>query len=103
MCLDTHGNLIATAGADSGGAGSMIYVFEPDGRIVETHPVPVDRPTNCTFGGADFKTLFVTSMGGYLLRAETGRQGRLIFPVIELNGRRPITKSHAAGGTRARP
>ncbi len=82
MCLDTHGNLIATAGADSGGPGSMIYVFEPDGRIVETHPVPVDRPTNCTFGGADFKTLFVTSMGGYLLRAETGRQGRLIFPVL---------------------
>ena len=82
MCLDIDGNLIATAGEDSGGPGSMIYVFEPDGRIVETHPVPVDKPTNCAFGGPDLETLFVTSIKGYLLRVETGRQGCLNFPVL---------------------
>ncbi len=81
MCLDSNGNLIATAGEDCGGPGSMIYVFEPDGRIVETHPVPVIKPTNCTFGGPDLETLFVTSIEGLLLRTETGRQGRLNFPV----------------------
>ena len=81
MCLDTKGNLIATAGEDSGGPGSMIYVFEPDGRIVETHPVPVSKPTNCTFGGPNLKTLFVTSIEGFLLRTETGLQGRLNIPV----------------------
>ena len=82
MCLDTDGNLIACAGEDSGGPGSMIYVFEADGRIVETHPVPFDKPTNCTFGGPELKTLFVTTIGGYLLRADTGRQGHLNFPVL---------------------
>lgn len=82
MCLDTKGNLIATAGDDSGGPGPMIYVFEPDGRIVETHPVPVDGPTNCSFGGPDLTTLYVTTIGGYLLRADTNRQGRLHYPQL---------------------
>lgn len=82
MCLDTDGNLIATAGQDSAGPGSMIYVFEPDGRIVETHPVPADSPTNCTFGGQDLKTLYVTTAAGFLFRAATDRQGLLNFPKI---------------------
>ncbi len=80
MCLDVEGNIIATAGSRASGPGPMIYVFEPDGRIIETHPAPVDSPTNCTFGGPNLQTLFVTSIEGYLLRAETERTGRLDFP-----------------------
>ena len=49
MCLDTDGNIIACAGWRESGPGPMIYVFAPSGRVLETHPVPVDRPTNCTF------------------------------------------------------
>lgn len=82
MCLDTEGNIVATAGWDESGPGSMIYVFTPGGRVLETHPVPVDRPTNCTFGGADLRTLYVTTASGYLLRAETDRQGLLLYPPI---------------------
>ena len=26
----------------------------PSGRVLETHPIPAIRPTNCCFGGADF-------------------------------------------------
>jgi gluconolactonase len=80
MCLDTEGNIIATAGTDEGGPGPMIYVFAPDGRILEQHPVPCSKPTNCTFGDADLRTLYVTSIEGHLFCARTERQGRLLYP-----------------------
>jgi len=40
----------------------------------------LDRPTNCTFGGEDLSTLFVTNGDGVLMRAFTDRQGRLNYP-----------------------
>jgi gluconolactonase len=80
MCLDTNGNIIATAGWELSGPGGMIYVFTPTGRVLETHPVPCDRPTNCTFGDADLRTLYVTSIAGHLIRARTDRQGLLHYP-----------------------
>lgn len=80
MCLDTEGNIVATAGWELSGPGGMIYVFAPNGRVLETHPVPCKRPTNCTFGDADLRTLYVTSIEGHLLRARTERQGRLHYP-----------------------
>jgi gluconolactonase len=79
-CLDTNGNIIATAGWELSGPGGMIYVFTPTGRVLETHPVPCDRPTNCTFGDADLRTLYVTSIAGHLIRARTDRQGLLHYP-----------------------
>ena len=83
MCLDTDGNIVATAGNRVGGPGPMIYVFSPTGQVIEQHPLPVDRPTNCTFGDADLRTLYVTTVEGYLLRAYTERQGRLLYPPSE--------------------
>tara|TARA_B100001971_G_scaffold207077_1_gene226751 strand:- start:30 stop:182 length:153 start_codon:yes stop_codon:yes gene_type:complete len=47
---------------------------------LETHPTPVDRPTNCSFGGPDLTTLYVTTGEGHLLKAETERRGRFWFP-----------------------
>ena len=44
MCLDTEGNIVATAGWEVSGPGAMIYVFAPNGRVLETHPVPAERP-----------------------------------------------------------
>jgi gluconolactonase len=79
MCLDTDGDIIATAGSLESGPGPMIYVFAPNGRVLETHPVPVDMPTNCTFGDDDLRTLYVTA-GGCLFRVRTERTGYLIFP-----------------------
>src|SRR5947209_5219323 len=64
MCLDSEGNIVATAGWQESGPGPMIYVFAPSGRVLETHPVPTDRPTNCCFGGADSATLYVTTGTG---------------------------------------
>jgi gluconolactonase len=80
MCLDVAGNIIATAGWEVSGPGPMIYVFASNGRVLETHPIPADRPTNCTFGGPNLTTLYVTAGSGEVFRTETSRQGRLWFP-----------------------
>ena len=76
MCLDTDGNIIATAGWEIGGPGPAIYVFSPTGEILEMQTVPAKRPTNCAFGGDDLRTLYITSTEGHLFRAKTKRQGR---------------------------
>lgn len=78
MCLDADGNIVATAGWELGGPGPLIYVFSSRGEILETHPVPCRRPTNCAFGGAGLDTLYVTTIEGMLLRARTPRAG---FPL----------------------
>ena len=80
MVLDTEGNIIATAGWPAGGPGPMLYVFSPSGEVLEMHPVPAERPTNCSFGDADLRTLYVTSTEGHLFRVYTERQGRLLYP-----------------------
>jgi gluconolactonase len=81
MCLDSDGNIVACAGSYASGPGPMIYVFSPQGRVLETHPVPVDMPTNCTWGGPDLSELYVTTLEGHLFRVrETGRKGWLIYP-----------------------
>lgn len=78
MTLDSQGRIVACAGWEGSGPGGMIYVFDPTGRILETHPTPCERPTNCTFVGSD---LYVTSIQGHLLRArDTGMTGYLIYP-----------------------
>ena len=80
MTLDTDGNIIVCAGWEQSGPGPMIYVFAPTGRILETHPIRVDRPTNCCFGDADMRTLYVTTGGGHLFRARTHHTGWIMWP-----------------------
>ena len=80
MCLDREGNIVATAGWPSSGPGPLIYVFDPKGRVLETHPVPCQRPTNCAFGGADRSVLYVTSAEGHVFKAQTDMEGWALFP-----------------------
>ncbi len=42
-------------------AGSRVVRYAPDGAIDRIVPLPVSRPTSCAFGGADLKTLYITS------------------------------------------
>lgn len=81
MVLDTEGNIVATAGTNEGGLGPMIYVFSPTGAVLEMHPVPCKKPTNCSFGDDDLRTLYVTSIDGHVFSARTQRQGRLLYPL----------------------
>ena len=50
------------------------------GRVLETHPVPANRPTNCCFGGPDLTTLFVTTVEGHFFKAQTNRVGWAMYP-----------------------
>lgn len=64
--------------------------FAPDGRLLETYPVPVGAPTMPCFGGPDLKTLFVTSL-------RSGRAPELLakYPLtgITIVGTSPIAGS----------
>ncbi len=71
MKLDEAGRLYVAAGrnearlpdetADPATAG--IYVFSPQGKLIEFVPIPRDETTNCGFGGRDRKTLYITAGG----------------------------------------
>jgi gluconolactonase len=81
MCVDSDGCLLVCAGGSGSGAGPLVYVLEPSGRVVATHPVPDGAPTNCAFGGAGLNTLFVTTDTGQLCQIKnTGRRGAARFP-----------------------
>lgn len=80
MCLDEDGCVVATAGSDAGGPGPKVYVFAPDGRVLETHGTDDPKPTNCAFGDDDLRTLYLTGSEGYLYRARTDRVGHLGAP-----------------------
>ena len=49
-----------------------VYILSPEGKLLAFVPVPVDEVTNCAFGDADLRTLFITA-GGTLwsIRVET--------------------------------
>ena len=55
MTIDTRGNLYVTRPSIN-----ALQVLSPDGASLGTIPIP-EAPANCTFGGADMKTLFVTA------------------------------------------
>jgi len=53
VAIDTKGNLYVTF---KGG----IRIFAPDGKTISTIPLP-EAPTNCTFGGKNMKTLYISA------------------------------------------
>ena len=55
-CVDAEGYLW---NAEWG--GWCIVRYKPDGTVDRTIDVPVSRPSCCTFGGRDHRTLFITS------------------------------------------
>jgi sugar lactone lactonase YvrE len=41
--------------------GGRVHRYDPDGHLMAIYPVPARNPTMPAFGGADMKTLFVTT------------------------------------------
>ena len=41
--------------------GWKVTRYDPDGKVEREIPLPVQRPTSCTFGGAGLDELFITS------------------------------------------
>lgn len=47
----------------AGVGGWQLVRITPQGRVDMEIPMPVEKPTRIAFGGADYRTLFVTSIG----------------------------------------
>lgn len=45
-------------GIDAG----ILYRFDPQGALLQSIPLPVNKPTKCAFGGPELRHLFVTSI-----------------------------------------
>ena len=94
MVLDQQGRLFVAGGRNKpspphetaekfkGG----IYVFEPDGALLDFVPIPRDEVTNCTFGGSDLQTLYITA-GGTLWSIRTNVPGQLPWPPLKNDSR----------------
>ncbi len=85
MCIDAEGNLYIAAGLHATRDTSEtldtkpgIHVFSPDGRLLDFVETPEDTLTNCTFGGADLRTLYITC-GTKLLSLRTRIAGKASY------------------------
>jgi gluconolactonase len=58
ICVDDTGNLYVTNNDD---AVKAILVFDPAGHALGRIAMPF-RPSNCSFGGADRRTMYVTTL-----------------------------------------
>lgn len=74
MSIDVQGNLYATAGQGKTGG---VYIFTAEGKKIGFIPTP-ETPTNCVFGGADRKMLYVTA-GRSLYRIHLDSEGFAVF------------------------
>jgi gluconolactonase len=87
MKIDQAGHLFVAGGLNRPNPPSEIqdkptagiYVFSPEGKLLEFIAIPRDEVTNCGFGGEDKKTLFVTA-GGSLWSMRVRVPGRLLWP-----------------------
>lgn len=68
LCIDTKGNLYAAAGLhrrrgthETLDTKTGMHIFSSAGKLLRFIPIPEDTITNCTFGGPDLKTLYVTA------------------------------------------
>lgn len=55
-----------------------VYVLSPAGKLLQFIAIPHDEVTNCGFGGADLKTLFITA-GGHLWSVPVKTAGRVPY------------------------
>jgi gluconolactonase len=86
MRLDSRGNLWVAAGiltqrwpGETTEVPPGIYIISPTGRLLGTIPVLEDSVTNLTFGGPDFKTLYITA-GKTLLQMPVAVPGYSLYP-----------------------
>lgn len=63
-----------------------IYILSQEGQPLDFVPVPRDEVTNCTFGGDDLKTLYITA-GGTLWSLQINAPGYLPFQRASSDGR----------------
>lgn len=68
LCVDDLGRVYVTNNSDE---ASAIVILDEEGRFAGRIPFPA-RPSNCTFGGKDRRTLYVTTLHAiYEVRMDT--------------------------------
>ncbi len=82
MCIDAEGNLYVAAGlhrtrntSETLDTKPGIHVISPGGKLLAYRKTPEDTVTNCTFGGRDLKTLYITC-GSRLVSIRTSIPGK---------------------------
>jgi gluconolactonase len=75
MVLDVEGNIYLTAGSGEKGG---VYIFTKHGEQVAFIDTP-ENPANCTFGGKDLTTLYITA-GTSVYKVEGTVPGQLAYP-----------------------
>lgn len=85
MAIDAEGNLYVAAGLHQRRGSSEtldtrpgVHVISPQGRLLAFLQTPEDTVTNCTFGGPDLRTLYVTC-GKVLLSVPTRIPGKGLY------------------------
>ena len=85
MAIDAEGNLYVAAGLHRRRGSSEtletrpgVHVISPQGKLLAYLPTPEDTITNCTFGGDELKTLYVTC-GKLLLSLRTKIPGKAAY------------------------
>jgi gluconolactonase len=68
MCVTPLGNIVVCLEGGKDRASAAVAVMSDKGSILEIHPFGLSEPTNCTFGGPDLDTLYITSADGCLYR-----------------------------------
>ena len=83
MTIDVEGNIYGAAGNNNNPPENHagVYVISPQGEVVGRIPVPEDAVTNCTFGGPELKTLFITA-GKQLYAIRMKNSGLLTYPPL---------------------
>lgn len=88
MRLDRQGNLWVAAGVlkprnphETDEVRTGVHVISPAGKLLGRIPIPEDVITNLTFGGADFKTLYVTA-GKTVFRIDVNTSGYSLYPPL---------------------
>jgi gluconolactonase len=68
--MDRKGRLYVAAGRNTPSKWETVdefkgglYIISPAGKLLQFVPFEKDETTNCSFGGADLKTLYITSGG----------------------------------------
>ena len=81
MTIDLEGNIYAAAGLhrrrgtqETLDTKCGVHVISPQGKLLRFIPVPEDTITNTAFGGADYKTLYITA-GKTLFQIPNGIAG----------------------------
>jgi len=64
MAVDVGGNLWVAEATINNAPGGRVEVFSPAKKKLGTIPFATERPTGVAFGGADNKTLFITTETG---------------------------------------